>query len=82
MASKLVLNREAFAVVLEQHRANLHPDEETQTLLLAFCPCGWESNAYEHPRTWWEEDPTRVAIRAEFFEHLIDVLEKEAGWRE
>jgi hypothetical protein len=80
MGHKLTLDRDAIPDVLEAHRVVLTADE-TGTLLGGHCTCTFETNWYQHPRTWWYEDPTREKVRRELYEHIIKVLTTEAGWQ-
>lgn len=86
---KIVLETEGMPAVFETHIAKLttsfHVDGKLEGLginssdLLGVCTCGWASTRYPYPDTWFDDHPTRVAIRQEIWEHIIAMLNEEAG---
>lgn len=83
---KIVLETDGMPVVFETHLCKLtsafHADGgagKNASDILGVCQCGWESNRYPYPDTWFEDHPTRVTIRKEIWDHIIDMLTQEAS---
>jgi hypothetical protein len=74
------LDADGIPVVLEQHIAVIDVHRDVFAIYPR-CKCGWTGGAYKVPLTSDDDAPERVLVRSEIWDHIIEVLEQEAGWK-